>query len=619
MNNQPTSKELVYVLNTNLENKDNETKHNLSKLKKGAMVGENVFRVLGYEEKEISELKEKGKIKEFSNSEDLKDEKGNYRYYHEENVKELIRQNEKTLDKIQEKDFYSIQKEVIQKLSENKKNEATELVVKHFEKVHSIYTTRDDLKSEMWIYKEGIYVPQGKTYVTEFCRDILEKLYTTYFANQVIAKIEADTYIDQETFFHEENKEEIPVKNGILNLRTKELKDFDSKKIFFSKLPMPYDPNQKCEKVDEFLSDVLNNSDDKKVFYELAGFGLYKEYFIEKAFMLVGEGRNGKGKTIELLKRMVGIENCAGVSLRNMDEGNFRISQLFGQNFNLAGDLNPTDLKETGIFKELTGRDQVEAPRKFLRPIRFTNYAKMVFSCNKLPRVYDSSPGFWKRWILLQFPYVFVEKSEYEATPEKDRKNLKIKDNHIIDKITTEEELSGLLNEALKGLDRLFKNEKFSYTRGTEEVKRTWIRNSDSFQAYAMDYLEADPNSKISKQKLRREYNKYCKKHKVMGSSDKSIRINLQEMFGVVDEYTTVNHNNELNNRQEWCWVGVKFKEFEKDNIKRKIKKKIQSTDEEINIEKLNEEFGKEADKVVSDLLFEGVCSNTRNGFVKRL
>jgi len=46
---------------------------------------------------------------------------------------------------------------------------------------------------------------------------------------------------------------------------------------------------------------------------------------------------------------------------------------------NVAGELNSGDLKDTSMFKALTGRSIVTGQRKFLPPVNFVNYAKMVF------------------------------------------------------------------------------------------------------------------------------------------------------------------------------------------------------------------------------------------------
>jgi len=73
-----------------------------------------------------------------------------------------------------------------------------------------------------------------------------------------------------------------------------------------------------------------------------------------------------------------------------------------------------------------------------------------------------------------------------------------------------------------------------------------------------MDRLEEDFERSISKKELRREYNKYCKQHKVGGKSDKMIKSVLQEMFGVSEERINQNSPNTYN--YDWSWVGIKWK-----------------------------------------------------------
>jgi len=310
-----------------------------------------------------------------------------------------------------------------------------------------------------------------------------------------------------------------------------------------------------CPLIDKFLTEVLSCPEDKDVFYELAGFGLVKNYFMEKAFMFVGNGRNGKTKSIELLKKLVGIGNCASVPLSSIDSNSPFVWKLRGRFFNLAGDLNSKDLKDTAMFKQLTGGDCISANIKFKNVIEFHNYAKLVFACNELPKVYDYSDGFWERWVLLEYPYKFVEESIYNSMNNDDKKMCKIKDPQIIEKITTPEEMSGFLNMALLGLHRLLRNKKFSYTKGSVEVKNKWIRKADSFMAFCMDCIEQDYDAKISKKEVRRRYKEYCVLHKVAGASDKSIKVTLQEQFGASDEYNSI-----FGDRQEWCWIGVKWK-----------------------------------------------------------
>jgi len=142
-------------------------------------------------------------------------------------------------------------------IKDKKWGEATEIIVEYIEENFHIYTTKDDLKSEMWIYKNGIYLPQGKSEIKGIMRDILDKWYSAFIYNQVINKIEPDTFIDNKDFFINSNISEIPLENGILDIFSRELKPFTPKKIFFNKLPVEYNKDAVCLMIDKFLGDVL--------------------------------------------------------------------------------------------------------------------------------------------------------------------------------------------------------------------------------------------------------------------------------------------------------------------------------------------------------------------------
>ena len=452
---------------------------------------------------------------------------------------------------------------VLLNLAAHHTRDATELLCNHLEKQENIYTTRDDIKAEVWIYREGNYVPNGKTYIKEFCREILGEAYTPHIANEVINKIETDTYIDTKEFCNSECVEEIPVENGVLNIITGEITPFNPKKIFFNKLPIKYNPTKECPSILKFFSGVLKNDSDIPILEELFGYCLLKDYRIQKAFMFNGSGANGKGRLLELLKRFLGPENCVNIPLQDFEKDNFAISQLHGKLANISGDLSNEALKCTGNFKMLTGGDIISANRKFLQRITFTNYSKQIYSANQLPQTYDITPAFFRRWILIDFPFTFWPEGDYkklseEAKQEKTGEKFRnrIADPVIIEKIISEDELSGLLNRALDGLKRLLENKEFSYSKGIEEVKNMWIRKSNSFQAFCMDNITQDSSSNASKAEIRHAYTQYCNEYKLMSVGDRVIKETLTREYGSVDDRIM------WEGAYIWVWKGIKLKEL---------------------------------------------------------
>jgi len=452
-----------------------------------------------------------------------------------------------------------VKQTIIEKLLLKKRDRATELMVDYLEKKEDAYTTRDDINPEVWIYEEGVYKPNGITKLKEEIREILGDVYTTTFANQVVNKIMLDTTINQEELFGNKYLEEIAVENGLLNIITGELEKFNPKRIHFNKLNIKYEPGKECPNIIRFFKDVLKNEEDLPVIQELIGYLLYKEYNIEKAFMLVGTGRNGKGKTLDLIKRFLNPENCTSIPLQQFEKNIFSLSEVHNKLVNISGDLDKKALQHTGSFKQLTGRDLITGARKFKTNIYFENFAKMIFATNDLPLTYDLSPAFFMRWIILEFPYTFVSEKEYEEENNYAKKQwLKIRDPDIIKRITTPDEMSGMLNWALEGLHRLLKQKDFSYSKSVDEVKTLWLRKSDSFTAYCMDSLEEEYGSYISKNELRHAYNGYCKKHGLKAVTDNSLKNTLTVMFGV-----TEGRISDLSTGRIRVWEGVKFRDKE--------------------------------------------------------
>jgi len=466
---------------------------------------------------------------------------------------ELEKSRQKYIENMKEQqqnEIRDLKDEFLLLIKEKNIPSATELITDYILKNYYIYTTKDDNKSEIWIYEKGIYTPNGKCFIKEIMNKILQSWFNIFYVNQVLNKIEARTYIDPDSFFNHNYINEIPVKNGILNIFTRELKEFNPEKIFFNKLPVEYNPLCSCPQINNFLREVLSKKEDIDVFYEIGGYCLLKEYKFEKAFMFVGDGRNGKDKSLELIKRLIGINNCCSVPLSSLVPDSFIISQFFGRMVNIAGDINNHDLKDTSIFKSLTGRSLISAPRKFLNPVTFVNYAKFIFACNNLPMVYDTSRGFWDRWVLLEFPYTFVTKEELNEK----NKMLKLRDENIIEKITTETELSGFLNKCLDALERLILNKNFSTTLGSQEIKDMWIRKSNSVAGFCIEKVKENYNEFITKKQFRKKYVDFCKQHKLKVKSDYVIKRTLEEEYGVVPE-----NRNVLGGNYENVWSGIKW------------------------------------------------------------
>lgn len=448
----------------------------------------------------------------------------------------------------------NIRRKIMYLLLEKKRTGATELLSEYIKQILHIYTTRHDDKPQIWVYHKGIYLPNGRTRIDEIIRKIMGATFSTHFNNEVINKIMVDTYIDQEQFFdkNNENPHLIPVQNGILDINKKELQEFSPELIFFNKLPVYFKHGVDCPSIKKFISEIVTEK-DARVLQEFVGFILLREYKYEKSLMLTGEGRNGKGKFLMLIKKLFGKENVCSINLQDIEKDQYALGELHGKLANLSGDINDAAIKHSGNFKSLCGRDEITAARKFLSRISFTNYAKFIFAANDIPKTKDISKAFFDRWILIFFLFRFLPQKEIDALKPEERENVRLQNPAIIEQITTPEELTGMLNWALEGYTRLRKQKDFSYGSTSAEVKEQWQRKSDSFAAFCMDCVTEDYGAEIPKSVLREAYQKYCRKFKLKGATDMSIKNYLTTNLGVSES-----RSSDANDRTR-VWVGIRL------------------------------------------------------------
>jgi len=437
------------------------------------------------------------------------------------------------------------------------KDKANELIVKHIEKHKHIHTTRVDEKPELWFYVDGIYKPNGRTYIKEFCRNVLKDYSNMRAINEIIAKIEQDTYIEPDDLFNNQNKypELIPVKNGILNIFTRELTPFTPNKFFFNKLNVSYDPSAHCDKIIKFVNEIVDTTEIFKGIQELVGYTLFKKYKFEKAFVFVGKGRNGKSKLLDIFTHMLGRDNMSNVDLNSMEKKDgFALARLHNKLVNIASEISTQALKDTGNFKAATGNDVLEANRKFKNSIKFKNYAKMIFTANNLPQTKDLTQGFFDRWNIIDFPYSFIPQKEINMLTEDQKDLVKLQNPDILKELLTPYQISGFLNWGLDGLDRLMMNKSFSTAEAGSIIKNKWIRKSDSIKAFLDEWIIQDYTAHISKSEFRKVYTHYCKMHKIKLVSDRQIKKAIEVETGGATRRTY------YDNKDIYLWEGLRFK-----------------------------------------------------------
>lgn len=248
----------------------------------------------------------------------------------------------------------------------------------------------------------------------------------------------------------------IVMKNGIFNLETWELQDFDPNIIVKNKVPVAYVKDAYYEVTDKTLNKIaVNDKKIRAVLEEILGYILFRRNEFAATFILTGDGSNGKSSYLKLVRKLVGTDNTSSLDLKELDQ-RFKTAELFGKLVNIGDDISKGYIKESSIFKKLSTGETLNVERKGKDPFDFQNYAKLIFSANEMPRINDFSDGLGRRLQIVPF------KAKFSA-------NDPDFDPFITDKLLSDESMQYVLNLALKSLNRLLKNKHFTKSKAVEK------------------------------------------------------------------------------------------------------------------------------------------------------
>lgn len=288
----------------------------------------------------------------------------------------------------------------------------------------------------------------------------------------------------------------------------------------------------------------------KDTLYEMIAYACYRKYPISHIFTLVGCGCNGKTKYLTIIKNFIGAENVCSTELDTLIDSRFESAKLFKKLVCLMGETNFGILKKSSILKKLTGEDQIGFEFKNKTPFDDTNYAKIFIASNSLPSSMDTSDGFYRRWLILDFPNTFQEGKDILQT---------IPSN----------EYNNLARKVIQILPLLLGTGQFTNQGTIEERRKKFILSSNPLSFFIDALCEKDDESFISYNEL---YNAYVlflhrfKKRKVLRKEFKGA---LEDLGYYVEKNSKKVGDGEFKNT--WWIDGLRLYNFSDETEKRKF------------------------------------------------
>ena len=327
-----------------------------------------------------------------------------------------------------------------------------------------------EVNGTLYVYEDGYYQADDR-----IIENKMIELYPGIFQRQrteVLAYIRIKTHVKAEDI--KINPYVLNLKNTRLDIRNGECLEFTPDAIEFDRLPITYDPSAYCADLDKMLNRVFcGDREVINLFEEMLGAVLLKHSRYQKAFLFYGSGSNGKSTILDLIKTFLGARNYATLSL---EEVTARFNKILLENklANIGDDIDNVTIKDTGTLKKIIAGNAITVEDKGEKGYTAELYATQIFSCNEIPRSFDKSEGFYRRWIMIPFNARFsADDEDYDPM--------------IADKITSPNALSYLLNIAIRGAQRLMRRGYFTEPQSVKDALEAYKEDNSTVLSWIAD------------------------------------------------------------------------------------------------------------------------------------
>ncbi len=261
-------------------------------------------------------------------------------------------------------------------------------------------------------------------------------------------------------------------RNVTLDLATGEKREHSPSDMSSIQMNYDYDVKAKCPQWEKFIAEIMDDNAPKmKLLQEMAGYILFEDCSLQKCFMLIGDGSNGKSVLLNVIAAVFNEKNVSNVEMSSLLEPFQRISMM-NSLVNITTETNSNVKGAESIFKQIVAGDPINGCFKNKDFVTFKPRCKIITASNEFMKSRDTTYGFLRRILFVKFTRTFEGKS---------------KDKNLESKLKTE--LSGIFNWAYEGYKRLRDQLEFTETEEQTEIMEEFMKVMNPVAAFIQEEL----------------------------------------------------------------------------------------------------------------------------------
>lgn len=268
-----------------------------------------------------------------------------------------------------------------------------------------------DVKAKDWARDMGTHMKIGGagTKPNRLIRDVLWAHGVHVDSAETLRKVREacadDDRIQVETTDFDADPYVLPVLNGLVDLRSGELRERPAGHLNSLVVPVAYKADAVGSHWGKFLDSITLGRDDLATYLQtVAGLASIGEVIEEVLFFFAGSGRNGKSTFLNVVGYVLGeFAMTVPVEWLESKPNAFQRGDLRGKRLVLAPEPREGMRMSDSALKGLTSRDRQNGERKFGAAFSFTPSHTVISSVNHVPLITDRSVGSQRRQAVVPF------------------------------------------------------------------------------------------------------------------------------------------------------------------------------------------------------------------------
>jgi len=334
----------------------------------------------------------------------------------------------------------------------------------------------------------------------------------------------------------------VQFKDRIYDIETGEIREATPNYFLTNPIPHSCVMDGETPFIDKCFEDWVGK-DNIPLLKEIIAFCMIPKYFLHRIFCFIGSGRNGKSTYLDLVRRLIGDINCSSSDLDDIMGNRFEVAKLYKKLVCMMGETNFNTMGKTSKLKKLCGGDIIGFEFKNKNPFDAVNYAKLLISTNGLPQTTDKTEGFYRRWVLIDFPNKFSEKRD------------------ILSEIP-EEEYGALCGQCIEIAKRIWVEREFTNEGTIQERMEKYEAHSNPLNKFLKEHCQEDSDSHIFKYEFREQFEYFCKDNGYRAWNDREVGTYMKKEGYETKKKEARWHTEEAtdgNRKRFWAYAGISF------------------------------------------------------------